>query len=116
MSKRILLVISFAALFTQGCVPAALFALVVAPSLANRPEPCESCKEESAAANRLADAVPRWMEESRVLAGPSATADRTGHFSWEISLDGQPISKCGARARTGWHCEPLLGTPLLAPL
>lgn len=116
MGKTRLLVISFAALFTQGCFPGWLFAMVVAPGLANRPEVCESCKEESARADHLAEAIPAWMEESRALAGPTATADRTGHFSWEISLDGQPISKCGARAGVGWQCEPLLGTPGLAPL
>lgn len=102
---------AMAALFLQGCFPLGLFPLVVVPAMTNRPEVCESCKVEAAAADRLADAVPEWMEESRVRAGPSATADRTGYFSWEISLDGRPISKCGARDRSGWHCDSLLDPP-----
>ena len=112
---RKLWVIAAAALFTQGCLPGAVFALVVVPGLVNRPEVCESCKEDVAEADRLADAVPKWMEESRALAGPTATADRTGHFSWEISLDGQPVSKCGARGHAGWHCDSL-GRELDPPL
>ena len=118
MSKTMLGVFSLAALFTQGCNPVAL-ALILTMTEAERPEVCdevcESCKQEVAAADQVAGAVPVWMEESRALAGPTATADRTGHFSWEISLDGQPIFSCGARARSGWRCEPQSGTPLVDP-
>ena len=96
--------------------PLGLFALVVVPALTNRHEVCESCKVEAAAAERLADAVPGWMEESRARAGPTATADRTGYFSWELSLDGRPISRCAARDRAGWHCDSLLDAPGPAPL
>jgi hypothetical protein len=90
-----------------ACLPGGFFFLVSMPGVANRPEVCESCKVEGAAVDRLADAVPGWMEESRTRLGPTATVDRTGHFSWELSLEGRAVSKCGARMRAGWHCEPL---------
>lgn len=114
--NRMLLVISVAAVCCQGCLPAGVFFLVAMPPLADRHEVCESCVEEAADANRLADSVPGWMEESRTLAGPTATVDRTGHFSWEVLVGGQAISRCGARGRAGWHCDPELGAPVDAPL
>ncbi len=109
-------VIVVAALMLQGCLlPLGFFPLVVVPSITSRPEVCESCKVEAAEFERVADAIPTWMEESRVRAGPSATADRTGYFSWELSLDGRPVSQCGARGKTGWRCAPI-GAPAPASL
>lgn len=113
------IMVCLAALSLQGCLPlGGLFWIVAGNGMANRPEEvCESCKIEAATAQHLADdAVPKWMEESRLRAGPSATAERTGYFSWDISLDGRPISHCAARDRVRWHCAPLGGTPDLAPL
>lgn len=87
-----------AAVTLPACLPGGFFFLVSMPGVANRPEVCESCKVEGAAVDRLADAA---------RPGPTATVDRTGHFSWELSLEGRTVSKCGARMRAGWHCEPL---------
>ena len=96
MRKMVLLAISLAALLNQGCLAEGFVVLMVAQDARNRAALCESCKEDAARADRLAAAVPEWMELSRTSAGPTATADRVGHYSLVISLEGQPVSKCGA--------------------
>jgi len=109
-------VVLVAALGAQGCIPAGVFALVVAPSLANRPEVCVPCREEAARADLMAAEVPRWMEVSRAAAGPTVTTERTGYFSWQLSVEGQPIARCGARAGATWRCDSLIAPEDHVPL
>ena len=80
MRKRMLWAISFAALLNQGCWAGGFVAAIIAQEAVKRAAQCDSCKVDTARAERLAEAVPEWMEESRTSTGPTATAERTGHY------------------------------------
>ena len=72
------------------------------------PVPCASCKEAKSDADAMADRLPVVMEKSRGLAGPDATATRTGYFSWEVSSP-RGVSHCTVTARL-WRCDRELTT------